>query len=1251
MYPKSRRIRQSRWLTGGAGNQPNNPPTSQPKPPTEPDNSVNKPVIPTFIQKQLDQAQSLAFNNQTWAKITDFNVQRNVQKGVYTTAITRRYKDTFRYPSWDWNWENPQQGFNGIHIDTAVDWEYPGHIGEPTPLRHLDGAPLLWSERTDFEVTDSKGNKSNAKYNDPRFILHEIQNGTLKKHPAADKWFPQVISEETKAITKQFSIPTNALGSTATGLYVPAGEVAQLTFSKKTLDLMKAQNINNFQIIINESYWDNKVAVGDMNNPGAISNRYPWIQTTFNVDLTTLEQNGGSFKFGSPFGGSISIKPRARIVKGNNSIFNNSYENYDFEITGAVEMLSYMHNVTTEKDWNDQIERVKNGEISAPMMAIDFPLASANFAVVDKQNQFAGVPLEQLVYPKAAVDKWTNFMFISEFLASRDKSSKLVKLTLRFCDDMWIKNAVAIAGGDETALPVKWAANAFLLGGDVWNKLSLNWGIFHEVNHNFQQNSALFKKNGHGETNQAIMYVLSFISDAGRFKNLWNQLGEFSNEPWSQRLSSGYSALKYINAKGAKGGSEIELPTILAYQFGSFNMLQYIRNDVYNTPNTAAGWTGFKEIIQLSDAFKVNLWPAFQKFSSWWSDGWDGTPDEQTKQELDRIEKQYKKVEFVANLFATGSYVYDQPNDQFVYTNDTSAPIAVATNAPYVFDFEQGITSFNNAVQWDQLIFNTTTKLGGKLVQDESHPKKLIYIPPKDIYNQIDEFDIAIKPINGGSNSIDRYQWKIKTELVSNLPLVTMYNDPKTTHINGSGKDFYQEQSYLDDIKNYAFQAPLDVRKGMYAQENLDNKQWQRAKISFNFVAPETGRYDFKIKGDSWYFIDIDDEHKNQTRLDQPWWSATTVDGKNFIDTSNLNLTKGENVRFNIYLTLRRFQNKVEMQANVNGKTYDVFDHATTPFMKGTEDLLGFDYLNRLVDQDLFQSNLIFGVESQSQKLIQTNEYHFEVPGDSRTEEITKWLSESDGHVWEVWGQPNKSFTKDLVVKFKQPQTIGAIAFNHRTNNWWEARPTSLIIKDQDGNILYNDKFAKQFDDRNKSTSIINIKPTSNITQLTLTMTNTKNVDKGKSAISLNSVKFSPDNWHYLNRSISANNPAIKYFGPSWELKANDPDTNISAFSTHYATTNKQYEYFETTINATGFDLVGQKNPDLGSFDLYVNDQLIGIYNTNQAISANNQILASYRADDWATSQTLKIKIVNREDKPLRFDGLQLYGRNVSLVN
>ena len=1219
---------------GGGTDSGNSPETGN-----QPDDN-----LPQFNEnKEMQQAVNLAINNQSWSKITKRNLNRNINRNVYETDLTRRFRDSFKYPAWNYNYR-----VNYNNVQDVFDYGADGTNETPVPYRALFANQEVWRERTNFVVENdpANGNPIHAKYNDPRFILNEIKNNRLKKHPAADQWYRENVQDLTKAVEKQFSIPTNALGPTALGLYIPAGEIAILKFSDATLAAMKEQNINNFKIILNSSYWENKVDSGS----GGISDRYPFVKTSFSVDLESLKENDGKFKFGSPFGGTISIWTNARIKNPQSSIFYSGYQNYDFTISGAVEMLSYMHNVTTKADWDEQIKRVKSGEISSPAMAIDFALGSTNIAAT-KSKEFAGVPYDQIVYPQRVVEKWTNFLFLSNFIASRDKG-RLMKFDFEFSNDVW-GGASAWGGGDAAWMPLSWPNTAFLQGVDNWTTFA-NWGIFHEVNHSYQQNSALFKRRTHGETSQLITIVLALLSDRGSFKNLYNPVGEIQAKgewsKWLKRTANTYNTIDFINTKTkSEPQEEVELSTLITYLIGPYNMIDYFRSDVYKAPNTANGWTGYNEIIQLSDAFKINFWPALANFSRYWADGWNesgSTAMPTIQNELERLNRDYKAFKFVGNLYATGTYLWNEDINDYVYTSDADTPISVAAGIPYVFDFEKGINSLKiNPVQWDELIFNETTKLGGRLLRDESNPKKLTYQPPKNVHNQVDEFDIAIRPTNLDVNYVSQYKWKVKLNLVTNLPLLTTYKDPiaNTNNIN-----FVNDWPYMKDVNNFAFQAPIKPHLGILSDPSKNGKQWEKARLTFNFVAPESGLYDFKVKGDSWMFIDVDEQHKE--KAEQVWWKATEVPSRKWINTKQLNLQKNELVKFDVYLTHKRQHTKFEMQALVNQSTYNVFDHALTPAVKDLVDdpskLVGTIFSDRYIDSDYFQSNLISPNSIRPMKIIDKANYTFY--DKNNNDAIDKKLATVDNQNWETWGTNNQPHQIDFSVKFKNIQKVGNIIFHHRTDNWYEARATKMIIKDQDDKILYNDLYGKQFNDRARAYSIFNLGQIFEVSQLKFTLINEKIVSGKKSAISLNAIEFSQEPLLKVNRVLAMQDPNIQYYGPNWQTKYNDELINVSAINGAYVTTNGQYENFETTIFASGFDLIGQKGPGVGEFDLYINDKLVATYNLNQPLRLDQQIIASFSTTKLE-GELLKIKVVNKSNKPLYFDYIQTYGNKVQI--
>ena len=133
-------------------------------------------------------------------EIKDENVTRTPNKDIYDTPITKKYNNQFKWPSWNYNYEadpdgtgpqkqNKFQTINGVEINAAQ-------------LVYNDD----YSEMT---VTDNKGVKQYLKFSDSRFILEEIKNNRLKKHPAADVWFEQQISDTEKAVDVFYSIPSS----------------------------------------------------------------------------------------------------------------------------------------------------------------------------------------------------------------------------------------------------------------------------------------------------------------------------------------------------------------------------------------------------------------------------------------------------------------------------------------------------------------------------------------------------------------------------------------------------------------------------------------------------------------------------------------------------------------------------------------------------------------------------------------------------------------------------------------------------------------------------------------------------------------------------------------------------------------------------------------------------------------------------------------------------------------------------------
>ncbi|MDC4182465.1 hypothetical protein, partial [Mycoplasma bradburyae] len=195
------------------------------------------------------------------------------------------------------------------------------------------------------------------------------------------------------------------------------------------------------------------------------------------------------------------------------------------------EMLHYWYKSTSKKEWNDQIERVKNGKLKAPNVGIQsgyFSLATSFTA----DKVVANLPIDKVSFPEKVMWKWEGF-FASSF-KWYDYNHK--RILLKYCDDIW-NGAGAWGGGDTLFAPIRWSAR-FFVDSDQFG-LS-NWGNYHEVNHNFEVKEDPFDIKNHGWTNVPSMINLTYLNDVLRYRNEININGEGSSGSW-KRLASHYT--------------------------------------------------------------------------------------------------------------------------------------------------------------------------------------------------------------------------------------------------------------------------------------------------------------------------------------------------------------------------------------------------------------------------------------------------------------------------------------------------------------------------------------------------------------------------------------------------------------------------------------------------------------------------------------------------------------------------------------
>lgn len=332
--------------------------------------------------------------------------------------------------------------------------------------------------------------------NTPRTAA-ECLTGWLKKHPSADAQYGEV-KGENNAVKKVIRLDPIYRGQHATGLYLPAGEVATVKIEglkpgeKITINLgeqntlawrgsVPADGEKEIQAITGNfgdvSFPDNTsdtffkkadilTASGSFYkyNKGESSPflqsqwqrqnaRAPWLSATFTFD------KNGEYELGFAFGGLININPY------------NCYSDVNVTITGAVETPHYVLGVTTP-DYFDTYLRDAPGVI----------------AVLDTENgQLMGPTGEMGTnsymrrIKKDEVDKlamlWHTFFSVNESF-----TGGIYNRYNKVMFDWHVPAGAAVAlGGHTYACPTGWFDGAMnyrgLLAGGTW-------GILHEVGHN-----------------------------------------------------------------------------------------------------------------------------------------------------------------------------------------------------------------------------------------------------------------------------------------------------------------------------------------------------------------------------------------------------------------------------------------------------------------------------------------------------------------------------------------------------------------------------------------------------------------------------------------------------------------------------------------------------------------------------------------------------------------------------------------------
>lgn len=1117
--------------------------------------------------------------------------KRDIQNQYYDSPCWTQYHDkyNFIYPGYNKNYESGNNRWFGTIDNPKI----------------INGTQEVYNELVP---------NTNYRYNNSDWIVSEIENGTFKKHHAADNFVETDLNKIENSVTRKFIIGTNTFGPLGLGLYAPPGEEITIKFDEVTWNEMERTNFRNIQFVINSNFWDNKPE-GDSSE---ISNRYPFICSTFNnIDH--------EFKIGSPFGGAITIFINDTLKSESSSpIYNNSLP-ITFTVEGALPCMLYQDGQTEITKFYSDLDLLKNGMI-APVIQVNSAYFSFNLPWVDISNSLE--KLNKIKYPSYNFRKIIQFFFLGNYYNGRNS---LRRINMRLCNDIW-GGAYAWGGGNHISAPLEFGIS--LLSENLnYDFGANNWGLLHEINHNFQQNNAFFSKRSHGETNQATYYALSLIGDVGRYRNEFNYTGEkdfsMSSLGWTRCENPFILNKNFIDSQRA---DEYTLYAELLYLIGPLYYGDYVRWDVNNHPCWMTNWNGLEEIRQISENLHLNLWPAFEYFGKFWRDSWPISYQSATIEEkkiIDSLNK-YPAIDFVGNLYATGSYIYDCKTNSYIYTGDYLPAYEIIAGQSKEFDFSKYFISNNPNFKWKGIEFDNTTKLGGKLLYDEK-TKVLTYIPNNDQISDIDEFDVTFIPdefTNKPDNYVPGYKFKFKIRQVVNSATIKLYESSNISYTNG-----YELLNYFEkNSENYIYELPYT---------RFSNEGYRRdnsgAKISFNFVAPYDGSFQFLMKYDDYIKVNVNDKFKY---LGDQWTNI-------YKNIGSWNLKKGDLLKFDIFIANKISKSNLDIKINCGNNTINFFDNILIPNYEqfldkySIDELLNFRYESRQIDYVTFNNNIT--------KTIYNSYYQYNYV-DPKTyslyssyKNVNNLSIYKNGYYFEQWNEdfgPNQSRT-EFTLTFDSPKVIKSFIFGHRTDQHSNARPTDIKIVGIDENnneyVMYNG----EYNGRNNSYTYFNISNNVPLKSLKIYGVNKLYYGIIWSWFICSEEYFSPisNSYSFINNNIKINN--------KWEIMKSNVQ-NLSIFNNVYLYTNKQDSIIEFNLkNTNGFIIVGQNNNYGAEFDVFINDQFIETIKIN-----SNQVLMDYPLYSYSclNSKDLNVKIVTKNDAPLFLNYFMTFGNNTELV-
>lgn len=316
--------------------------------------------------------------------------------------------------------------------------------------------PNFFYEQKDSAIQDRVLDSLLKKYSNVDWIKKEIENNSLKKHPAAIYQYSTYVDNKTPAVKKLLKIDLSTPGDIVTGLFLPPGELLTINFPGMT-----DEEVKNLGLKLR--FAEDSIAPG-----GVDKFRERWYRK---IPLTniTVQIDKNNFTFGTPFGGLVNLESPHKRYYGNEN------KNIPVIIDNAVEAIHYVHGVTSESEWKRLLREAK-----APVF--DFRTDYIEFLgdLYELKKKYNGT--ENFPYPYKAMD-WFRKTTANAYYAVNDNVNGTNPVRICFTNFVPIGEAVSYVRLFFVLSPLYWSTG-ILDYNSLVNEGS--WGILHEFNHQNQ---------------------------------------------------------------------------------------------------------------------------------------------------------------------------------------------------------------------------------------------------------------------------------------------------------------------------------------------------------------------------------------------------------------------------------------------------------------------------------------------------------------------------------------------------------------------------------------------------------------------------------------------------------------------------------------------------------------------------------------------------------------------------------------------